>query len=281
MRRLRGALALVCVGAVVAGCGASGPPSGVGNLTGRVVLDGDSDVAAISQFAAEEFVRFHPNVRVRLDRSGEGAALRHLCRGTVDIVHATRESPSCGRGGVELRVARVAVDALAVIVRRDVRWPACMSLSQLRWLVAGSRSPWIRVVGADRARGYSALRGGSDDGVRRFPPADEAVAAAVRRDPGAIGFISAGALPREPGVRPVAVAERGGCVGPDSERIRDGSYRTLTRPVLLVFRADVSRNRGAHALLRFAVSEERVILGPALLFAAGRDDHRRAEQAVG
>lgn len=285
--RLRGGLALVCAGLLAAGCGGGQRGSaGAGVLSGSVVVDGAPEASSISEYAAEEFVRFHPEVRVRVDRSGEAVALERLCRREVDVVHATRPPASCPGGRPTLRAAEVAVDALAVIAHRAGR-ARCLRVAEVRRLLAAARGGGgaaapVRVVGAERAATYPALAPGGG-GERVFPPDDAAIAAAVARDPRALGFVGAGwlATAGAVGVRAVAIAEPGGCVRPVAAAIRAGRYRALTRPVLFVFRADVARDARAHSLLRFAVEFSAAVADAALLLPAGVDELRRAEQAVG
>jgi ABC-type phosphate transport system substrate-binding protein len=276
------ARAIACAAALLTGgCGETVPQrSAEPSLAGPIVFDGAPDVSAPSAFAAEEFVRFHPRVRARIDRSGEAVALQRLCRGEVDVVHATRRPPSCPGGGPQLRAATVAVDALAVVAHPAARWPRCLAVAEVRRLLAAA-SPAVRVIGADRARGYGPLRSRKGEGAPLFPPDDAQIVRAVMRDRAAIGFVGAGVLRRHgAGVRSVSIAEAGTCTAPTPSRIRAGAYGALSRSVLLVFRADVVRSPRTHAFLRFAVSSSEAIADAALLVPARADDRRRAAQAV-
>lgn len=287
MRRIAGALAVAAL-AGLGGCGSgeqAGGTTTVEGLSGRIVIDGAPDVAAVSESAGEQFAQVHPDVRVRVDRSGEPPGYARLCAGEVDLVHATRpprpdERAPCERRARPLMTVRVATDGLAVIAHPESRRPRCLSLDAVRRL---AQDGGAGVHGAAAAQAYPRL--GGPAAARRgklFPPDEGATVEAVTRDRGALGFVSVGYAEHQPGIRRVAVAEQDGCVEPTPGNVRNGAYRALARPVFLVARTDVVSVRAdLTAFLRFAVEERDAVTGAALLVSLSDEQAREAERRVG
>lgn len=288
--RAGAAVALLLAGAV-AGCGAGG------DLGGRITFDGAPDTAAWSESAGELFAGAHPDVRLRVDRTGEAAGLERLCAGEVDVVHAARaprpqELAACAAAGHELVDVRVATDGLAVIAHPGARWVRCLPVGAVarlagpappaRWRALGPGFPDrpVPVVGAAAARAYARL--GDPGAGPRYPPGEAAILDEVRRTPGAVGFVGVGFAARHAdGVRRVAIAERGRCVAPTPGNVRAGRYRALARPVVLAVRRDGLRRPELQAFLRFAAAEQGAISDAALLVALTVEQARRAEERAG
>jgi phosphate transport system substrate-binding protein len=203
---------------------------------------------------AEEFMRLHPGVAVRVAGGGTGSGVQALIEGTVELCAASRPfsaqevaglHQSFGTLGVRFLIAR---DALSVYLHpanliRD------LSMEQLARVFTGEVDRWSAVGGADRP--IVVVTRPPNSGTHRFfrdhvlggaayvssarvatHTAD--VVEAVRGDPSAIGY---GGLV----FGPELVHCRVDGAAPTPEQIRDGSY-PLAR-YLYLYSAGVAAGR--------------------------------------
>jgi phosphate transport system substrate-binding protein len=114
---------------VAAACGGAddvgGSSSGGSALSGKIVIDGSSTVAPISEAITKEFRKEQPNVDVTV---GTGGGFTKFCNGETEISDASRaikdeEKQACEAKGIKYQEFRVGLDGLAVAPRpRTSSW---------------------------------------------------------------------------------------------------------------------------------------------------------------
>lgn len=273
----------------VGGCGdaSGGLTSAQSQLHGGIRVDGDPSATVVARSAGEQFVRFHPDVRVLVDGTGQDEAVRRACDGDVDVVVAAPRAGVAWRGpvrcpeGQRISWVQVGADALVVIAgpRSSV---ACISTARLRAL-ASRPSSARGLVGAVRGSGMQ----------RRFSEAVGVASAAagteVSEDDGALidavaasgdglGYARFGAVrrARRAGVRPVAVDNGGGCVAPTADAIRRGAYRPFSRSIVLGWTRGGTRREVVRSFAAFVAARQATINAGARTVPLDRAGTRRA-----
>ena len=99
---------------------AGGSSGGGSALSGKIVVDGSSTVAPISEAITEEFRKEQPGVDVTVGTSGTGGGFTKFCNGETDISDASRaikdeEKQACEAKGIKYQEFRVGLDGLAVV----------------------------------------------------------------------------------------------------------------------------------------------------------------------
>jgi phosphate transport system substrate-binding protein len=141
-------LAAACGGADDAGGGGSG---GATNLSGKVVIDGSSTVAPISEAIAEEFRKEQSGVQVSVGTSGTGGGFTKFCNGETDISDASRaikdeEKQACQAKGVKYQEFRVGLDGLAVVTSAQNQFLDTLNFKQLAAIFKeGGAKTWNQV----------------------------------------------------------------------------------------------------------------------------------------
>ncbi len=231
---------------------------------------------------AEDYARGRPGARLAVSGGGSGTGVAALLQGRSDVAAISRplsdrERAEARRRGIELREYPVAIDALVVIVHLENPLEA-ITYEQLRALYTSGVADWALLGGAggrpvpitrESSSGSHAffreeVLGGAElgRGVLMLP-SHQAVLEVVRRDRGAIGYVSAGFV--DGTVKPLAVARtsREAPVYPTEAAIRSGAY-PLTRPVYLV----TAGRPEAEEFLRYVITAGQALTRRAGLFPA-------------
>ncbi len=235
-------------------CG-GGERAGGDGLTGTVAVDGSSTVYPITEAVAEEFQRAHPDVRVTVGISGTGGGFKKFCAGETDISDASRaitdgEREECERNGIRPIELPVAWDGITVVVNPQNDWAECVTVDELRriWQPGSTIRRWNQVrsgwpdtemvlYGPDTDSGtfdyFTEAVMGEERASRSEYTAsadDNVLVVGVAGDRGALGYFGY-AYYEENADRLKALEVDGGegCVRPDRETIRDGSYQPLSR----------------------------------------------------
>ena len=100
----------LAIALAAAACGGtdngSGGTGGGTALSGKIVVDGSSTVAPISEAVAEEFRKQQPGVDVTVSTSGTGGGFTKFCNGETDVSDASRpikdeEQQACSARGIK------------------------------------------------------------------------------------------------------------------------------------------------------------------------------------
>ncbi|MEN2974786.1 MAG: PstS family phosphate ABC transporter substrate-binding protein [Candidatus Caldarchaeales archaeon] len=118
-------------------------------LAGDIIIDGSSTVYPITEAAAEEFMKLHPNVKISVGISGTGGGFKRFVVGETDINDASRpitksEAETAQKNGIEWIEIPIAIDGLAVVVNRQNDWVDCLTISELKkiWEPDSKVSKW-------------------------------------------------------------------------------------------------------------------------------------------
>jgi phosphate transport system substrate-binding protein len=157
MRRRGGLLGLtLALALVAAACGgdddAGGGSTGEGTaLSGKIVIDGSSTVAPISEAITEEFRKEQSGVEVTVGTSGTGGGFTKFCNGETDISDASRaindeEKAACTAKNVKYQEFRVGLDGLAVVTSAQNQFLDTLSFGQLAKIFEdGGAKTWNQV----------------------------------------------------------------------------------------------------------------------------------------
>ncbi len=241
MKRLIG---LVMVGILVLGA------AGIGLAAEEITIRGSTTVLPIGARWAEAFMEINPQIAVSVFGGGSGVGISALIEGTTDIAMASRfmrmrEFEMAVANGVMPIAHEVAVDGLSIVVHPDnplteitIEQVAAIYLGEItNWKELGGADMRIVVFSRDTASGTYGYFVDEvlDDGLMRpdvlYKVSNAAIAGAVARTPGGIGYVGIGFMSEA--IVALAVAREGDeFVYPSLETVADGSY-PLSRSLFL------------------------------------------------
>jgi phosphate transport system substrate-binding protein len=254
--------------------------TGTPTTGGTIIAAGSATVGPILEVAAAAFSAQTPDSVVEVERTSSGAGLERFCRGETDMATSGRrirddEGAACAAAGVAYDEFEVAIDGVAVVVNPAIDTVSCLTADQLGqlWEPGSAVRTWQDLHAGWPAEPIALYGTGSESGTYQFftqalvgdegasrddyevtdghPTTAERVAA----DANGLGFLP---FPRylenQDRLKLVAVDAGGGCVAPNAESIRDGSYAPLSRP-LYVYTSRTSLDRPDVAeFLRFSLT---------------------------
>jgi phosphate transport system substrate-binding protein len=226
-------------------------------LSGRISIDGSSTVAPLMTYAAEQFRKDEPGVRITVGVAGTGGGFERFCRGETDLSNASRpiqeeERALCEKNGVRYFELQVANDGIAVVVNPKNTWAECLTVEQLKriWEPGSTIRSWkdldsgfpdeqLDLFGAGTDSGTfdyftEAIVGeeGSSRGDYTATEDDNVTVTGVAGDRGALGYFGLSYLLENKGkVKAVAVDGGDGCIEPGVETVQSGEYKPLSRPL--------------------------------------------------
>jgi phosphate transport system substrate-binding protein len=233
-------------------------------LSGRIAIDGSSTVAPLATYAAEQFRKEEPGVRITVGVSGTGGGFERFCRGETDLANASRqvkdeERQVCERNRIRFFELQVANDGIAVVVNPENDWAKCLTVDQLkrlwgpgskirRWRDLDPRFPDEELVlfGAGTDSGTfdyftDAIVGeeGSSRSDYTASEDDNVTVQGVSGSKGALGYFGLSyLLENEDRVKAVPVDGGDGCVEPTVDTVQSGEYRPLSRPLFTYVNED-------------------------------------------
>ena len=204
----------------------------------RLTIRGSDTMLVLNRRLAEEYMRDHPGVSIRVEGGGSAAGVAALLESDADLCAASRPLLAEEVAAIYDRYATlgvrflVAQDALSVFVNQanPIR---TLTLGELGGLFDGSIGSWAAVGGGGaevvvvvRPPGSGSHRFFRDHVLKGRPFVPEAVTAsstrdvleAVRSHPGAVGY--GGLAYHLEGVRAIAIEG----VEPTERAIQDGRY---------------------------------------------------------
>ncbi len=251
-------------------CGGSEAPASGGAPAQVIAADGSSTVFPITEAVAEEFPRAFPGTRVTVGSSGTGGGFQKFCRNETDISNASRpirqtEVEACAKAGIEYIELPVAYDGLAVVIHPKNTWATSMTVDELKrlWEPAAQgkitrwnqiRPEWpdqeIRLFGAGVDSGTfeyftEAIMGkaAASRGDYTSSEDDNVVVQGVSGDSNALGYFGYAYYEQNKDkLKVVAVDDKdetngSGPIAPSPESVSNGTYRPLSRPVLIYVKA--------------------------------------------
>jgi phosphate transport system substrate-binding protein len=240
-------------------------------LSGRIRIDGSSTVAPLMTYAAEQFRKDEPGVRITVGVAGTGGGFERFCRGETDLSNASRpvkdeERTVCERDGIRFFELQVANDGIAIVVNPENDWVECLTVDQLKkiWEPGSNVRSWrdidpsfpdeeLHLFGAGTDSGTfdyftEAIVGeeGSSRSDYTATEDDNVTVQGVSGDKGGLGYFGLSYLLENEGkVKAVPVDGGDGCVEPSVETVQSGEYKPLARPLFTYVREDALEEKPA------------------------------------
>lgn len=249
--RLAGLLAASLL--LVTACGGDRAPE-------TVSVDGSSTVYPITEAMAEQFgATASTRVNVTIATSGTGGGFKTFCAGERDISNASRpikdsEQALCATNGIEYLELQVAIDGLSVVVNPSNAFVECLTVPELKaiWEPGSTITTWsqvrptwpnepIRLYGAGTNSGtfdyFTEAIMGTVGSIRDDFSAsedDNVLVQGVEGDKNALGFFGYAYYAENPTrLKAVSVDGGAGCVAPNPETIKNGTFAPLSRPLFI------------------------------------------------
>ena len=263
---LRRALAPTAVAAslllTLAACGGGQTAAQGGEgASGSVAVDGSSTVFPLSDAAAELLVEENPDINVTVASSGTGGGFENFCAGKTDISDASRpikddeEVPVCEEAGVEFTELQVAVDAMTVVVNKDLAVD-CLTTEQLKTIWGpesqGKVTNWNQVDPGFPDQKIALFGPGTDSGTFDYftdeingeegasrsdyeaSEEDNVIVEGVANTAGATGYFGFTYFEENADkLKAVEIDSGEGCVAPSVETAQSGDYTPLARPLFI------------------------------------------------
>lgn len=273
----------------VAGC-STGGSSSVGTLSGKIVIDGSSTVAPITEAVLEEFQGVEPNIEVSMGISGTGGGFKKFVIGDTQISNASRkitseEQQKAEANGISYYELAVARDAITVVTHHDNTWAESLTSAQLKeiWRKDSPISKWsdidpswpneaIKLYGPDTDSGtfdyFHEAIVGKDVEMRSDYTAstdDNVLVTGIQGDKYSLGYFGY-VYYLENAERINAIKVDG--VLPNDETINNGTYKPLSRKIFIyVNQVAYEEDEAVHAFVNYYLDEV-PMLAPELGFPA-------------
>jgi phosphate transport system substrate-binding protein len=270
--------------------------------TDVISVDGSSTVYLISVAAAEKFHEVDPNVNVVVGESGTGGGMKKFSAGEIDVCDASRkikseEAAACEAAGVDFIELQIAFDGLAVVVNPQNDWCDSLTIEQLKtiWRKESQDSvmkwsdvnpDWpdepFKLYGPGPDSGtfdyFTAEINGAEGVCRQdYSPSenDNALVQGVAGDKGALGYFGYGYYAENKDKLKLLSIDAGdGPVLPDPDKVRDGTYHPLARPLYLYVRTSALERPEVVKFLEYYLDQADE-LAPAVGYVAVTDEIAR------
>ena len=257
-------------------------------LSGSITADGSSTVFPITQALAEEFTRAHNGaVHVTVGNSGTGGGFKRFCVGETDMSNASRpikdeEKQLCAQNGIEFVEMQVAYDGLSVLAHPSNSFATCLTVPELkkvwepgsqvkRWseVRAGFPNEEVKLYGPGTASGTfdyftEAINGKAQASRADYTASedDNVLVQGVSGDQHSLGYFGYAYYEQNKDkLKLVAVDGGSGCVTPSPETIKNGTYKPLSRPLLIYISKKAMARPEVQGFLKF-YNENAAVLIP-------------------
>lgn len=257
----------------------------LGDLSGRVNIDGSSTVFPVTQAMAEEFQLVARGVQVPVGVSGTGGGFKKFCEGETDISNASRpisetEAELCESNDIEYIEIPVAFDGLSVIVNPANDWAECLTVSQLATMwepdAEGRITSWNQIDPSFPDEDLILYGPGTDSGTYDYftgvitgeegasrgdftgSEDDNILVQGIAGNTSAIGFFGYAYYVENSSVLKLVAVDNedgNGCVEPSPETIEDGSYQPLSRPIFVYVSTAAYDRPEVNAFVDFYLNE--------------------------
>lgn len=239
--------------ATLAACGGGGSSSRGGRA---ITMKGSDTMVILGQKWAEVYMQTHPGKTIQVTGGGSGTGIAALINGTTTVCQSSRSMKNTEREQIQTKFGQpplefaVAKDGVTVYVH-TTNPVAALSVDQIRGIYTGTVTNWKQVGGEDRRIVVYSRENNSGTyvffkehvlaGADFMPgtqtlPGTSAVADAVSKDPGGIGY---GGYAYGGGIKHVSVAADSAStpVEPNEANVKSGSY-PLARDLFWYTRAE-------------------------------------------
>jgi phosphate transport system substrate-binding protein len=245
-----------------------------------VKVDGSSTVFPITEAVAEEFQKAQKGkVNVTVGISGTGGGFKKFCAGEIDITNASRpitpkEMQACKAAGISFIELPVAFDALTVVVNKANPLNS-ISTDQLKSIfIQGSKmNNWEQVSRNNPTGKITTFAPGKDSGTFDYfreaildkkdmrddvttSEDDNLLVKGVERTKGGIGFFGLAYYEENKNrLKSLAVNDGKGAVKPSMQTVMNGTYRPLSRPLLIYVSSKALKDPNVQSFVRFYMTK--------------------------
>jgi phosphate transport system substrate-binding protein len=301
----------LAVGAI--GCGRSsessqggGSDGGKSNLSGRIQADGSSTVGPLTTYAAEQFQKRNPKVRVTVGISGTGGGFERFCNGETDLSDASRpikdeEKAACRKNDVAYVEFLVANDGIAVVVNKQNTWAKCLAVDQLKkiWEPESKVNNWNQIETAFPDEKLRLFGPGTDSGTFDFftdkivgeegssrsdysaTEDDNVTVRGVAGEKGGLGYFGLSYFEQNRDeLKDLEIDGGDGCVAPSRATVQAGTYKPLSRPLFIYAKKTSFERPEVRAFIRYIVDNERTIAEKALFVPLTKTQEQTAQREL-
>ena len=244
-----------------------------------VTVDGSSTVFLISAAMVEQFNAVDPSVNVVVGKSGTGGGMKKFSAGEIDVCDASRpikpvEAEACKAAGIDYVELEIAFDGLAVVANPKNDWCDSLTVEQLKTIwrkeATGAIMKWsdvnpdwpdepFKLYGPGDDSGtfdyFTEVINGEEKNSRSdYSPSedDNALVTGVAGDKGGLGYFGYAYYDHNRDkLKLLGVDSGDGPVKPTPDKVRDGSYKPLSRPLFIYVRKSCLERPAAAAFLKF------------------------------
>ena len=264
-------------------CG--GPPEG---YAGRIQIDGSSTVFPVTEAFAEEFQLLNQGIRLTVGFSGTGGGFKRFCNGELDLTGASRpisrtEMDECAAFGIEYLEIPIALDGLSVVVNPSNDFADCLTVEELRrmWEPGSTVRTWRDVRSTFPAEPIVLYGPGTDSGTFDYfteavmgrsgssrpdyqaSENDNILVMGINGDRYSLGYFGYNYyVENRERVKLVGVDGGTGCVQPNEESVRTGTYAPLSRPLFMYVTLEDLVRPEIRAFLEFALDNAHLLIPP-------------------
>ncbi len=257
MMKLRKTL---CAALVLAVCCLAGACASQ-QVSGSVATDGSTSMQKVIGALGEDFTNKNPQVNFTYNPTGSGSGITAVGENRCDIGLSSRALKEAELAA-GLAETVLAYDGIAVVVNPN-NAVSDITVEQLAKVYTGEITNWSELGGDDSEIVLIGREAGSGtrDGFESVTDTKDRCAyrqeltstgdviATVSRNPSAIGYASLASVDAK--VKALTV----GGVAPSDKTILDGTY-ALSRPFMLITRADAKPSEAVKAFMEYALGDE-------------------------
>jgi phosphate transport system substrate-binding protein len=243
-----------------------------------VKVDGSSTVLPITEAVGEVFREQRPDIHIIGGRAGTGGGFKKFSNGEIDICNASRpisdvEKEACATNGIEFVSFIVAFDGLSICVNPKNDWCDCISVEQLKaiWQPGSVVTKWSDVDPKWPQQEIKLYGPGLDSGTFDFftkaivgqeqksrsdfvqSEDDNVLVMGVAGDGNALGYFGLAYYENNQSRLKLLAVDPGDgkCLQPSQETVLNGSYKPLSRPLLIYVRKDSLARPDVRAFVEF------------------------------
>ena len=308
--RRRAALAglTLALALAAAACGGTddngGSTGGAKALSGKIVIDGSSTVAPISEAIVEGFNKEQSGVNVTVGTSGTGGGFTRFCNGETDISDASRpinddEKQACAAKSIKYQEFRIGLDGLAVVTSSKNTFLDTLNFKQLAAIFKdGGAATWnqvdpkfpnekIAIFAPDTESGTydffnEKVLGDPEDGGLKprsdytASSDDNTLVQGVEGQANSWGYFGfAYYQNNKEGLKDIKVAEQGTeGIQPTTETITTGDY-PLSRPLFIYVKEDSLNKPEVGQFVKFYLEQTPQLIADVGYVAAPQEDYRQ------
>lgn len=298
--------ATAAIALIAAGCGSGAGDKANSGATGSITMDGSSTVYPFAQAAAELYREDAPNVKVTVGESGTGGGFEKFCVGEIHVADASRpikdeEKKACAKNGIEFTEVKVALDGIAVTTNPGLK-VQCLTTKELNevWKPRSKVATLSAVNPKLPATQLSLFGPGTDSGTfdyftevingeegasrTDYQPSedDNVLVEGVAGDPGGLGYFGYSYYEQNVDkLNLVAVDDGDGCIKPSAATIQDGTYKPLSRPLMMYISNAALKNGPTREFIKFLLDNSAEIAKTALMVPLSDQQISESKSAFG